>query len=293
MKKSIVCPHGETLYYLEQGAKDKPTLILVHGNMSSSLHYLPIIDQLAEDHHVFALDLRGFGDSSYETPVESLKDFADDIFLFMDALNLKKASLVGWSTGGGIVLEFAVKYPPLVDKIVLLESASVMGYPIFKKDANFQPILTEIYQSKAEMATDVMQVASAVDAMKHQNIDYMKAVWEAAIYNVKVPEEKELMTNLKESLKQRNLVDVDWALMTFNMSDTHNGVVEGENTVSLIEAPILNIWGEKDLVIPKVMFDQNVKYLSNAKHVILPEGSHSPITDDAMTLSLTIRSFLS
>lgn len=292
MKKSIVCSHGETLHYIEQGALKNPALILVHGNMSSSLHYHPILDQLAKDYHVFALDLRGFGDSTYETPITSLKDFADDVFFFMDALNIPKASLVGWSTGGGIVLEFAVKYPPMVEKLVLLESASVMGYPIFKKDANMQPILTELYQSKEEMATDVMQVASAVEAMKHQNVDYMKAVWEAAIYNVKVPEENELMTNLKESLKQRNLVDVDWALMTFNMSDTHNGVVPGDNTAADIEAPILNIWGEKDYVIPKVMFDQNVHYLKTAKHVVLPDGSHSPITDDPDTLAMTILSFL-
>jgi 2-hydroxy-6-oxonona-2,4-dienedioate hydrolase len=292
MKKSIASPHGETLYYLEQGSKANPPLILVHGNMSSSLHYLPIIDDLAKDYHVYALDLRGFGDSTYHTPIESLKDFADDVFFFMDVLGISKASLVGWSTGGGIVLEFAVKYPPMVEKIVLLESASVMGYPIFKKDQNMQPILTELYQSKAEMATDVMQVASAVEAMKQHNIDYMKAVWQAAIYNVKVPGEEELMRNLEESLKQRNLVDVDWALMTFNMSDTHNGVVPGENTAAMIQAPILNVWGEKDLVIPKVMFDQNVKYLPTANHIILKEGSHSPITDDPKALAQSILAFL-
>jgi pimeloyl-ACP methyl ester carboxylesterase len=292
MKKSIQCAHGETLYYVEAGASNPEVLILVHGNMSSSIHYLPILEELALKHHVFALDLRGFGDSTYLTPIDSLKDFADDVFFFMDALNLKKASLVGWSTGGGIVLEFAVKYAPMVNKLVLLESASVKGYPIFKKDENFQPILTELYQSKAEMATDVMQVASAVDAMKNHNIDYMKAVWQAAIYNVKVPEEKELMRNLEESLKQRNLVDVDWALMTFNMTDQPNGVVAGDHTVHTLTVPILNVWGEKDYVIPKVMFDQNVTYLKTATHHVLKEGSHSPITDDPKGLSKTILDFL-
>lgn len=292
MKKSIVCGHGEMLYYLEAGASENPPLILVHGNMSSSLHYLPIIDKLATSHHVYALDLRGFGDSTYHTPITTLKDFADDLFFFMDALSVPKASLVGWSTGGGVVLEFAVKYAPMVEKIVLLESASVMGYPIYKKDENMQPILTEIYPSKEEMATDVMQVASAVAAMENHDVAYMKAVWEAAIYNVKVPEEDTLMNNLNESLKQRNLVDVDWALMTFNMTDQDNGLVAGDHTVDQITAPILNVWGEKDLVIPKVMFDQNVKYLTTAKHVILPEGSHSPITDDPDGLAMTILSFI-
>jgi pimeloyl-ACP methyl ester carboxylesterase len=293
MKKYLLCPHGETLAYLEKGTPGHPVLILVHGNMSSSLHYLPILDDLAQDYHVIAPDLRGFGDSTYHTPIDSLKDFADDVFFLMDTLNLYKASLVGWSTGGGVVLEFAVKYPSFVDKLILLESASVMGYPIFKKDENMQPILTELYQSKAEMATDVMQVASAVDAMKNNNVDYMKAVWTAAIYNVKVPEDDELLTNLQESLKQRNLVDVDWALMTFNMTDQHNGVVEGDDTVQDITAPILNVWGEKDYVIPKVMFDQNVTYLKTATHHILKDGSHSPITDDPKGLIKTMRSFLS
>lgn len=293
MKKSILCAHGETLHYIEKGTPNQKALVLVHGNMSSSLHYTPIIDALAEEYHVFALDLRGFGDSTYETPVESLKDFADDVFFLMDGLNIPKASLVGWSTGGGVVLEFAVKYGPMVDKLILLESASVLGYPIFKKDENGQPILTELYTTKEAMAQDVMQVASAVEAMENNNIAYMKAVWEAAIYNVKVPEEAELQINLQESLKQRNLVDVDWALMTFNMTDQSNGLVNGDDTVKEITAPILNVWGEKDLVIPKFMFDQNVEYLKTAKHLVLPEGSHSPITDDPAGLALSILAFLS
>lgn len=291
MKKTITIGQ-ETFAYTEWNDHGKDVILLIHGNMSSGLHYLPIAPIFEAHARVLAPDLRGFGDSTYHEPIHHLDDFADDLIAFMDALKIEKAHLVGWSTGGGIALSLAARYPQRVKRLALIESASVKGYPIFKKDASFQPILTEIYQSKEAMALDPVQVLPAQQAMEKGDTEFMRQVWTAAIYNVKVPEEEALNLFLSETLKQQNLIDLDWALMTFNMSHEHNGVVEGSGLVDQLKAPILNIWSRQDYVIPEIMFKQNEALLPNTTHLIYDDGSHSPITDFPQRLAKDILDFL-
>ena len=44
-KRQVVLKSGEVIHYLEQGQGDK-TLVLIHGNFSSSLYYLPLLERL-------------------------------------------------------------------------------------------------------------------------------------------------------------------------------------------------------------------------------------------------------
>ncbi len=289
-KATIKLSNDETIHYIESGIDNQEVLILIHGNMSSSYHYLPIFDLLSRNYHTIALDLRGFGDSTYHTPIESLEDYADDIKLFMEALTIKNAHLAGWSTGGGIALKFAAKYPDLIGKLILIESASIKGYPIYEKDTSYQPILTKLYQSKEAMAKDPVQVVPALNALKTNDLEFMKQIWLAAIYNQHVPEDIDFY--IKETLKQRNLIDIDWALMTFNMSHEHNGVVDGDGSIDNVVAKTLVIYGLKDLVIPRYMFDETVEALNNKTIEIYEDGSHSPITDFPIELAKRIIKFL-
>lgn len=96
-KRQVVLKNGEVIHYLEQGQGDK-TLVLIHGNFSSSLYYLPLLERLPKDIHVVAPDLRGYGDSTYYRRIESLEDFADDIKKFMDETHRKSrySRLVAW-----------------------------------------------------------------------------------------------------------------------------------------------------------------------------------------------------
>jgi len=290
-KKTITLENKETYAYQEYNKDKLETLILIHGNMSSGVHFEPIIGELG-DYHLLIPDLRGFGDSSYEKPIESLENFSDDVKRFMDELSIKKAHLAGWSTGGGVALKFAAKYPENTKKVILIESASHRGYPIPKKDASGQVKPGEFYHEKEAMALDPVQVAPVQKALEDGNSDFMKMVWQQTIYNVKKPDEDALKRYIKETMKQRNLIDVDWALMNFNMSSTPNGVSEGDGTITDIKADILAIHGDKDLVIPKPMFDELCNALQSVNAQEFENVSHSPITDIPETLAETIKTFL-
>lgn len=291
-KKTVSLPNGETYHYIEQGTGPK-TILLVHGNMSSSVHYHPMLMRIPNEFKVYAIDLRGFGDSTYVNRINHLKEFAEDLSLFMDRLHIKKASLVGWSTGGGIALEFASRYPSKTEKIVLIESTSHKGYPIFKKDSTGVPQIGVPYATKEEMALDPIQVAPAVKAMEDKNVPFMSWLWDQAIYTVHKPDPQEHIVYINETLKQRNLVDIDWALATLNMSNTKNVYVEGDGSIHNIKAPVLHIWSKKDLVVPNYMLNENVEALKDQSEVIIYEHSgHSPLVDVPDQLTLDILRFI-
>ncbi|MCD6543169.1 MAG: alpha/beta hydrolase [Flavobacteriaceae bacterium] len=291
-KKNISLSNGETLYYLDKGNHNN-VLVLVHGNMSSSIHFSPIIDDLLQDYRLIIPDLRGFGDSSYNTHINNLEDFGDDIFLLLDDLNVKEFSLLGWSTGGAITLKMAANRPKAVKKLVLLESASYRGYPIFKKDKNGTPIVGEYYNTKKDLSQDPIQVLPMVNALIDNDKSPMVFVWDQFIYTVNKPSRDQADLFISETMKQRNLIDVDWALTTFNMSDSSNGVITGDGSIKNITCPVLSIWSEKDIIIPEYMIDETVDALKNVQKVVLKDAGHNPLIDCPEKVILQIRKFIS
>ncbi|MDP3386173.1 MAG: alpha/beta hydrolase [Eubacteriales bacterium] len=280
MLKTIDLRNGETLGYRKSGEGGK-VIVLVHGNMSSSIHWDTVMSGLPNDYTAYAVDLRGFGASSYNRRISSLKELSEDLKLFVDELGLNKFALVGWSTGGGIVMHFAIDYPNLVDKLILVESVGIKGYPMLKKDGKGQPLLGEFLKTKEEIEADPIQVKPILDAYKTKNKEFIKLVWDSAIYTFKKPEEERYDSYLDEILKQRNLVDIDYALVHFNISNEHNGVVQGSGEISKLKAPTLVIQGEDDLVVPKAMGVEIAETMGKiARLELLPNGGHAPIEDN-------------
>lgn len=277
-KKNVLLPNGETYSYLDEGSGVK-TILLVHGNMSSGVHFKPLIQRLKKDFRVIAPDLRGFGDSSYVNRIKSLEDLSDDLYLFLKELRIGKIHVAGWSTGGAIVLKLAAKHSELIKKIVLIESASYRGYPIFKKDKSNNPIIGQYYNNIEELAKDPVQVLPMDIAFKNNDKATIKYIWDLLIYNVNKPNEEDDVLYLNETMKQRNIVDIDWCLTTFNMSDSSNGVCEGDGSIKDIIAPVLSLWSEKDQVVLEYMIDETVSALRNAKKVVLKDSGHSPLVD--------------
>lgn len=107
---------------------DRPAIVFVHGNVSSSLFWQPILLALPEDVTAYAVDLRGFGGSE-TAPVDAtrgVRDFSDDVHSVVQALGLGAVHLVGWSMGGGVVLQYALDYP--VASITLQAPVSPYGF---------------------------------------------------------------------------------------------------------------------------------------------------------------------
>src|SRR6516225_9863484 len=109
-----------------------PPVLFVHGNVSSSLFWQPTMLALPERYRPLAIDLRGFGDTDPE-PVDAtrgLRDYADDLAAAVEALGLESVHLIGWSMGGGVVLQYLVDRPGThrVVSLTLVDPVSPFGF---------------------------------------------------------------------------------------------------------------------------------------------------------------------
>ena len=95
-------------------------LILLHGNSENLEYFVNQIDYFAHDFRVIAVDTRGHGKSPRGEAPFTINQFADDLYNFMHhQLGIKTANILGFSDGGNIALQFALRYPQNVMKLVL------------------------------------------------------------------------------------------------------------------------------------------------------------------------------
>jgi pimeloyl-ACP methyl ester carboxylesterase len=121
-----------TVAVLEATGRTGAPVLFVHGNVSSSLFWQPTMLALPAGFRALALDLRGFGDTD-PAPVDAtrgLRDYADDLAATIEALGLDGVHLVGWSMGGGVVLQYLADRPGThrVASLTLVDPVSPFGF---------------------------------------------------------------------------------------------------------------------------------------------------------------------
>lgn len=117
--------------YLAAGNPLNPVIILVHGNVSSSLFWEHTMGALSGEYRVIAPDFRGYGDTEPLSidATRGLRDWAEDLKSFADALELQRPfHLVGWSLGGGIVMQYGIDHPSNVASMTLINPVSPFGF---------------------------------------------------------------------------------------------------------------------------------------------------------------------
>lgn len=115
----------------QAGPPDGPVVVLVHGNVSSGVFFEPLIEALASEYRVVAPDFRGYGGSERKTidATRGVRDFSDDLAALVGTLGLRSPlHLVGWSTGGGVIMQYALDHPEHVAGLVLEAAMSPCGF---------------------------------------------------------------------------------------------------------------------------------------------------------------------
>jgi esterase len=112
--------NGLRIHYLEWGTATKPALILVHGISKHAHTFDHIAVDFARDYHVFAVDMRGHGDSDWSPEGAYLvEDHVKDLEGLVRQLGIRRATLLGNSTGGRVVQVFAGMHPELVERLIV------------------------------------------------------------------------------------------------------------------------------------------------------------------------------
>ena len=110
------------LFYRRFGAPGATPILIVHGLSYFSYDWIPIADTLAADREVVAMDMRGFGDSTW-SPSQSygVPDFAGDIVTLLDHLGWDSVNLMGHSMGGRNSTWCAAENPDRMASLILCD----------------------------------------------------------------------------------------------------------------------------------------------------------------------------
>jgi pimeloyl-ACP methyl ester carboxylesterase len=140
--------NGLKLYYEIHGA-GRP-LILLHGGLGALEMFGPNLTSLAQGHKVIALDLQGHGRTAdIDRPI-SVELMADDVAALIRYLKLDRPDVMGYSLGGGVALQTAIRHPELVGRLVLVST------PI-RRNAFYPEILSQQGQVTAAAAEMMKQ----------------------------------------------------------------------------------------------------------------------------------------
>jgi pimeloyl-ACP methyl ester carboxylesterase len=124
--------NGARLHYLLQSGQGDP-VVLLHGFGQSSQMWRPLMRELAEDHTVVAVDLRGAGQSDAPEEGYGKASMARDVHELMRVLQLGKLSIVGHDVGAMVAYAYAAQFPAEVKRIALLDAPFMPGVGDWQK----------------------------------------------------------------------------------------------------------------------------------------------------------------
>src|SRR5262249_33804156 len=118
--------NGLKMYYEVHGSGEP--VVLLHGAfMTITNNWTGWIGELSKTRKVIAVEMQGHGrtaDIPAETPEENL---ADDVAALLDQLKIPQADLIGYSMGGAVAMQCAIRHPDKVRKVVVISS-------VFRRD---------------------------------------------------------------------------------------------------------------------------------------------------------------
>jgi pimeloyl-ACP methyl ester carboxylesterase len=141
--------NGVELYYESHG--DGPPLIMLHGGVTPSDMFGAPLAEMAKRYRVVAPHFQGHGLSKDSDRPWSFEAFADDVAALMGQLGIRKASVMGYSSGGLVALQMAIRHPELVDKLIVVSAA-------FRPDGYYP----EVLQAFAQMPSAAPAIAASV-----------------------------------------------------------------------------------------------------------------------------------
>lgn len=119
----VIKVNNRNVHFQELNQEAAETVLLVHGMFSNlSVYYFNIAPILARHFHVVMYDLKSHGMSERALNGYDLTTMTDDLHALMDALNINKVHLAGYSFGGLIALKMALRFPDKLKKLAIIEA---------------------------------------------------------------------------------------------------------------------------------------------------------------------------
>ncbi len=219
--------------------------MFLHGNLASSVWWRRCFPFIKAGYEVYAPDLPGCGktpETGKRHSYEYLSDFVHD---FVTALELRRFYLVGHSMGGGIAQLFAVLYPYMVEKLVLVDSVSMSGFSL----------LYDLGQEKLR-------------ALMHEREKLERALKAVTPF---LDDDEFFSTILEDATSASEQVFMEHPLVM--KSANWRGLAER------IDCPVLFLQGAEDNFIPPESTLKTVEAINECEMVFLKNCGHSPMVE--------------
>ncbi|MEX1251347.1 MAG: alpha/beta hydrolase [Hyphomonas sp.] len=258
---------GTQLHVRDDGPREAPAIILLHG-FGSSLHtFEPWAEALKADYRVVRMDLPGSGLSPPD-PTGSYTDArsAALILVLMDQLGIGKATIAGNSIGGRIAWNMAADHPERIEKLVLI-SPDGFASPGFA------------YGERADVPA----------VMKAMRFTLPKSAIRpnlAASYG----DPKRLNEATIKRYHDLMLAPGGRAALLARMQQTV--LTDPATRLPLIKAPVLLMWGRKDRLIPFSNSADYTKLLQDSRLIAFKDLGHVPMEEDPAQSLAPLREFL-
>ena len=199
---------------------------------------------VTERYHVYALDLRGHGDSDRPASGYTMRDLAADVIAFMDAKRVRRATVVGHSMGSFVAQQVTLAAPDRVARLDLIGSGrSIHRFP------------------------GIAELEAAVDSLPDPvPLDFVSAFQTSTVHR---PLPAEFMEQVnRESLKLPARV---WRGLMKGMLAT-----QPANKLAGLRIPTLMLWGDRDAMFSRAEQDALLGMLPHAMLKVFPETGHAP-----------------
>ena len=269
---------GLRIHLLTAGNQGRPVLVLHGGGLDAAgLSFGSTIRILAEQHRVFAPDWPGFGESDpmpITWRVEECVEFLADLF---EALNLKRAGLVGVSMGGGFALGYTIRAPEKVERLVLVNSVG-LGREIpggfLSCFAMHLPFMDELRWA--------LMIRSRTIARR---------ILSAALVNRREALNEEVLDEVIRLAKRagagaafRQLQRSEYLWLGLRTNYVHR--------LSEVRVPTLIIHGAQDRIVPVSWAQRAHNLIKNSKLAIIPRCGHMPPIEQPEVFDEIVRCFL-
>jgi pimeloyl-ACP methyl ester carboxylesterase len=246
--------NGFAFAYRELGPQNGVPVVFLHHLTAGLDDWDPsIVDGVAQKHWVIAFDNRGVGRSEGETP-NDVHAMAHDAEAFIDALELRRVDLLGYSLGGFIAQVIAEERPALVRKIILAGTGPAGGVGIAR--------IGEVLQGAMQR--------SAVEKKHPKNFLFFTP----SEFSQKSA--GEFLTRLGERTTDKDAAVSNEAIQAQAVAITKWGMSRA-NDLNAITQPVLVANGDEDGMVPTVNSFELFQRLPNAKLSIFPDASHGGI----------------